>query len=96
MVDKFSRAQQFKAKKANMISVARMATTKNSFVVYDFFDTAQKIMEANDFTAAQIWNCDETGFPTYARQCKVIAPRSKPTYMWCSQRKYISTCSLHC
>ena len=37
MVDKFSRAQQFKAKKANMISVARMATTKNSFVVYDFF-----------------------------------------------------------
>ena len=79
-----------------MIRVARIATTKNSFVVYDFFDTVQKIMEANNFTAAQIWNCDETGFPTYAGQCKVIAPRGKPAYMWCSQRKYISTCNLHC
>ena len=42
-----------------------------------FFDTVKKIMEANNFTASQIWNCDETGFPTDAGQCKVIAPRGK-------------------
>ena len=60
-----------------MISAAHMATTSSPFVVYDFFDTVQKIMEANNFTASQIWNCDETGFPADAGQCKVIAPRGK-------------------
>ena len=34
-------------------------------------------MEANNFTALQIWNCDETGFPTDAGQCQVIALRGK-------------------
>ena len=31
-----------------------MATTSNPFVVYGFFDTVQKIMETNNFTALQI------------------------------------------
>ena len=60
-----------------MISAARMATTSNPFVMYDFFNTVQKIIEPNNFTASQIWNCDETDFPTDAGQCKVIAPRGK-------------------
>ena len=60
-----------------MVSTACMVTTGNLFVVYDIFDTVQKIMEANNFTALQIWNYDETGFPTDAGQCKVIAPRGK-------------------
>ena len=64
-------------KNANMISVVQMATTSNPFAVYDFFDTIQKTMEPNNFTTSQIWNCDETGFATDARQCKVIAPRGK-------------------
>ena len=34
-------------------------------------------MEANNFTAPQVWNCDETGFPIDVGQCKVIAPRGK-------------------
>ena len=34
-------------------------------------------METNNFTPLKIWNCDETGFPTDAGQCKVIAPRGK-------------------
>ena len=34
-------------------------------------------MEANNFTASQVWNCDETGFPTDVGQYKVIAPRGK-------------------
>ena len=34
-------------------------------------------MEANNFTALQIWNCDEMGFPTDAGQCKVIALSGK-------------------
>ena len=71
------RRNSLSTKKANMISAARMATTSNPFVMYDFFDTVQKIIEANNFTASQIWNCDETGFPTDAGQCKVIAPRGK-------------------
>ena len=34
-------------------------------------------MEANNFTALQIWNCDEMGFSTDAGQCKVIALSGK-------------------
>ena len=34
-------------------------------------------MEANNFTASQVWNCDETGFPTDVGQYKVIAPMGK-------------------
>ena len=43
-----------------------MAKISNPFVVYDFFDTVQKIMEVNNFTALQIWNCDEAVFTTDA------------------------------
>ena len=34
-------------------------------------------MEADNFTASQILNCDETGFPTDDGQSKVIAPSGK-------------------
>ena len=54
MVEKFFKAQQFKHKKANMISATCIATKSNPFVVYDLFDTIQKLMEANNFTALQI------------------------------------------
>ena len=64
-------------KNASMVSAACMVTTSNPFVLYEFFSTIQKIIEANNFTASQIWNCDEAGFPTDAGQCKVIALRGK-------------------
>ena len=54
----FLKCNSLSIKKANMISAACMATTSNPFVVYKFFDTVQKIMEAKNFTALQIWNFD--------------------------------------
>ena len=77
MVEKFVKVQQFKHEKSQHDSVARMATTSNPFVVYGIFDTVQKIMEGNNFTASQIWNCEETGFPANTGQCEVIAARGK-------------------
>ena len=47
-----------------MISYARMANTSNPFVVYDFFETIEKIANENNFSLSQVWNCDETGFLT--------------------------------
>ena len=34
------------------------------FVVYDFFETIEKIANENNFSLSQVWNCDETGFLT--------------------------------
>ena len=58
-------------KKANMIS------TSNPFVVYNFFETIEKIVNENNFSPLQVWNCDETDFPTDAGQRKVVAPKGK-------------------
>ena len=64
-------------KKANMISYARMVNTSNPFVVYNLFETIEKIANENNFSPSQVWNCDKTGFPTDGGQCKVVASKGK-------------------
>ena len=54
-----------------------MASTSNPFVVYNFFETIEKIANENNFSPLQVWNCDETCFPTDAGQRKVVAPKGK-------------------
>ena len=73
----FMKQNKLNTKKANMISYAHMANTTNPFVVSDFFETIEKIANKNNFSPLQVWNCDETGFPTDAGQCKVVAPKGK-------------------
>ena len=73
----FLKRNKLNTKKANMISYARMANTSNPFVVYDFFETIEKIANENNFSPSQVWNCDETGSPADAGQCKVVAPKGK-------------------
>ena len=60
-----------------MISYACMANTTNPFVVYDFFETIEKIANESNFSPLQVWNCDKTGFPIDAGQCNVVAPKGK-------------------
>ena len=67
-------------KKATMISSARKAVTANPFVVHDFYDTLEKVFADKNFTPSQIWNCDESGFPTDPKRCKVVSGSGEVAY----------------
>ena len=81
-----------------MISYAHMTNTSNPFVVYNFFETIEKIANENNFSPFQVLNCDETGFPTDAGQCKVVAPKGKQPNKMTSQagRQNISVLGTCC
>ena len=63
--------------KANRISSAQKSATSNLFIVFEFYDTLEKVMLEKQFLSSQIWNLDESGFPTDAGRCKVIAPKGE-------------------
>ena len=64
-------------KKSNTISSAWKSAASNQFIVFGFYDTLEKVMSEKQFLSLQIWNLDESGFPTDPGRCKVIAPKGK-------------------
>ena len=67
-------------KKANMISSARKSSTSNPFIIYDFYDVLEKVVEEKKLEPHQIWNCDESGFPTDPQKCKVVSVKGEVAY----------------
>ena len=67
-------------KKANMISAARKSMIANPFKIYDFYETIEKIIKDKNLQPHQIWNCDESGFPTDPQKCKVVGVKGKQRY----------------
>ena len=80
-------------KKANMICAARKSATSNPFIIYDFYDTIEKIVEEKGLTPKQVWNCDESGFPTDPSKAKIIAPKGQigNKLTWGAGRENFST-----
>lgn len=76
----FMERNKLSLKKATMICSARKAVTANPFVVHDFYDMLEKIVEEKKFTPNQIWNCDESGFPTDPKRCKVVSRSGEVAY----------------
>jgi len=76
----FMARNQLSLKKATIISTARKSVTANPFVVYDFYDVLEKIVTEKKYTADQIWNCDESGFPSDPKRCKVLGPSGEIAY----------------
>ena len=77
----FMKRNKLSLKKASMICISRKSNTANPFVIYDFYDKLATIFDANpDLNPENIWNCDESGFPTDPGKSKVIAPRNKPGF----------------
>lgn len=74
----FLQRQRLSTKKASMISAARKANTANPFLIYDFYDVIEKIISEKNLKPEQVWNCDESGFPTDPSKCRVVAPVGKP------------------
>ena len=52
-----------------MISAACKADTANAFVVYKFYDVIDKMIKEHNVMKEQLWNCDESGFPTNPSKC---------------------------
>ena len=61
-----------------MISCARKAVTSNPFVVYNFYDVLEE--QIVGLFPEQIWNCDESGFPSDPKRCKVVSASGKVAY----------------
>ena len=40
-----------------MISTARLSTTDNPFIVYDFYEQLEMIVQQKKLKLAQLWNC---------------------------------------
>ena len=77
----FMKRNKLSLKKASMICISRKSNTANPFVIYDFYDKLATIFDANpDLNPENIWNCDESGFPTDPGKSKVIAPCNKPGF----------------
>ena len=67
-------------KKANMISSARKSATSNPFIIFDFFDIIEKIIKDQNLQGENIWNCDESGFPTDPTRAKVVGVKGETSY----------------
>ena len=89
----FMERRNLSTKKANMISAARKSATSNPFIVNDFYDVIEKIIIDHKLNPKQVWNCDESGFPTDPSKSKVISPRGEVAYKitWGAGRENIST-----
>lgn len=76
----FMKRNALSLKKAEMISTARKSATSNPFVIYDFYDLLEELMEEHQFEPDQIWNCDESGFPTDPQRCRVVSGKGESAY----------------
>ena len=63
-----------------MISSAHKSATSNPFVIFDFYDVIENIIEDKDLKAENIWNCDESGFPHDPQKCRVFSIKGEVAY----------------
>ena len=58
-----------------------MSATENRFVIYDFYDVLSKLMTEKNYPPENIWNCDESGFPSDPKKIKVVVTKGKPAFI---------------
>ena len=73
----FMNRNKLPLKKATMISSVKKSATGNPFIVYDFFDVIEDIINKHDIPPNNIWNCDESGFPHDPSKCLVISVKGE-------------------
>ena len=76
----FMKRQKLSMKNAEMICASRKNATENPWIIYDFYESIDNIIKTQNLTAKQIWNCDESGFPTDPSKCKCIAVKGEKAY----------------
>ena len=63
-----------------MISSVRKSVTGNPFIVYNFFDIIENIINKHNIPPSNIWNCNESGFPRDPSKCRVINVKGEVAY----------------
>ena len=76
----FMSRQNLSLKQAEMLCSARKNATENPWMIFEFYGKRRKIVVEQKLTAKQIWNCDESGFPTDPGKCKVVSARGEKAY----------------
>ena len=70
----FYKLNQFSSKQVNLISIARKSATDFVlFVLYDFYEKLERVVKELNLSPGQIWNCDESGFPSDPRKIKAVS-----------------------
>ena len=76
----FMKRTHLSMKKAEMISIARKSATGNPFVIYEFYKMLSSLMKEKGFGPNQIWNCNESRFPSNPQRCKVIGKKGQRSF----------------
>ena len=77
----FMKHSKLSLKKASMICNSWKSNDGNLFVIYNCYDKLETLFDANpDLNPDNIWNCDESRFPTDPGKSKVLAPHNKPGF----------------
>lgn len=63
-----------------MICAARKSATANPFIIFDFYDITEGLINEHNLTPSQIWNCDKSGFPSDPQKCKVVSVKGEVAY----------------
>ena len=84
----FMQRNKLSMKKVELISAERKSATANPFVIYDFYEQLNDIVQKEKLSARQIWNCDESGFPNDPLKCKVVSVKGQTAYkVTCGARR---------
>ena len=78
----FLKRYDLSLKEATKLSAPRYNATKNSFIIYNFYELLEKVLDKHPIIAERpdlLWNCDESGLPHEPKKCKVVSPRGQPT-----------------
>ena len=63
-----------------MIRSVRKSTMGNPFIVYNFCDVIEDIINKNNIPLSNIWNCNESGFSHDPSKCLVISVKREVAY----------------
>ena len=58
----------------------RKSATANPFIINDFYDQLEELVKTHNFSAKQIWNCDESRFPIDPARCNVVSVKKQQAF----------------
>ena len=79
MISLFLEKNSLSLKNATKLNVAMYNATKNSFIMYHYYDILEESIQKLGLQNRPdlIWNMDETGLPYSSKKCKVISEKEQ-------------------
>ena len=64
----------------NYWSLKKSQHDLRQFIIYGLYDVLEKVVEEKKLEPHQIWNCNESGFPTDPQKCKMVSVKGEVAY----------------